>query len=346
MSLYLESGFADMASIINNKIPWCLVWGGRGTGKTYGALQTVYDEKIPFAYIRRTQTQADMICRPEFSPFRDLMLDRPGLHIVTSPIARGIGGFYNAVQDDKGKWIPDGEPIGVSLALSTIANLRGFSGRWIKCVIYDEFIPEAHERPLKNEFAALENAYETINRNRELQGEPPLKIVLLSNANDINNPIFEGLDIVKRVRAMRRRKQEMCVLPDRGLGLYALDGSPISARKAQTALYRLQRGRFAEMALSNAFADDSGARIESRPLAEYKPIVAVGTLCVYEHKQRQEYYACRHISGSPATYENSAPELQRFKSDWGWLWTEFLRNLIIFEDDTSEHSFRKIFMGT
>lgn len=344
--LYLDSGYVDMPSIIHSKMPWCIVWGGRGTGKTYGALQCAYDEQIPFAYIRRTQTQADLTARPEFSPFRDLMQDREKLHIVSKPIAKGIGGFFNGVQDDKGNWVPDGDPIGVSLALSTIANIRGFSGRWLKLLIYDEFIPEPHERPLKHEFEALLNAYETINRNRELQGEPPCKMVMLSNSNDINNPVFEGLDIVKRVRLMRRREQEMVVLPERGLALYGLDQSPISARKAQTTLYRLQRGgHYAEMALANTFAQDSGSRIESRSLSEYAPSVSVGKVCVYTHKTRTEYYVCRHVSGTPAMYLDSRPELKRFKQDWSHLWQAYLRNWIVFEDETSEHLFRSIWMA-
>ena len=37
-------------------------------------------------------------------------------------------------------------------------------------IIFAEFIPEAHERLIKNEAAALFNFYETINRNRELDG--------------------------------------------------------------------------------------------------------------------------------------------------------------------------------
>ena len=46
------------------------------------------------------------------------------------------------------------------MALSTVSNLRGFDMSDCTLLIYDEFIPEPHERPLKNEAAALFNAYE------------------------------------------------------------------------------------------------------------------------------------------------------------------------------------------
>lgn len=345
MSLYLESGYVDMRSIILNRYPWCIVWGGRGTGKTYGALQTLYDEGIPFAYMRRTQAQTNMINKPDFSPFRDLMLDRDDVHVATQPVAPNIAGFFRCAQDEDGNWVPSGDPIGVTLALSTVASIRGFSGRWIKCIVYDEFIPESHERALKDEFSALANAYETINRNRELQGQPPLKLVLLSNSNEINNPIFEGLDLVKRVRLMRQRKQEVCCLDQRGIALYGLDQSPVSARKAQTALYRITHGsKFERMAISNTYAQDTGSRIESRSLAGYAPMCAIGKLCLYRAKDGGDYYGCRHISGSPAQYQESKPDTKRFRTDYAWLWTEYLRNRIVFEDDTSEHLMRKVFL--
>jgi hypothetical protein len=49
---------------------------------------------------------------------------------------------------------PDAEemphPIGYTCALSTLSNMRGFDASDIQLLICDEFIPEKHERLLKN----------------------------------------------------------------------------------------------------------------------------------------------------------------------------------------------------
>ena len=85
--------------------------------------------------------------------------------------------------------------------------------------IFDEFIPERHERPIKNEGAAFLNAYETMNRNRELQGYKPIQTLCLANANDLGNPIFMELGLVSRAMRMQQTGKTMSLLRDRGIGI-------------------------------------------------------------------------------------------------------------------------------
>ena len=94
---------------------------------------------------------------------------------------------------------------GYTSALSTFSNLRGFDGSNIKILLYDEFIPERHERLIKNEADAFFNVYETINRNRELQGGPPLIALCLSNSNSLASPIFTALNLVKTLERMHNK---------------------------------------------------------------------------------------------------------------------------------------------
>ena len=68
-NLFLENGYVDMARIIEQKYPFILMTGARGTGKTYGALKYVIEHKMKFIYMRRTKLQADVISSPEMSPF-------------------------------------------------------------------------------------------------------------------------------------------------------------------------------------------------------------------------------------------------------------------------------------
>ena len=275
-------------------MPFIFCVGGRGTGKTYGALKYVLENDIKFLYMRRTQSQADLINRPEFTPFKAVSRDTGEL-ITCSPISKYNSAFYRAKYEDD-KIIPDGLPIGYTLALSTVSNLRGFDMSDCELLIYDEFIPEKHERPLKNEAQALFNAYETINRNRELVGEKPLKVLCLANANTITNPIFEALNIIDKVYTMENNNQVVSINESRGFAVVLLSDSPISKLKQDTALYRLTSGsEFESMAIGNSYnVDFNRARVN---LVEYAPIFTVNGITIYQHKNKMELYATRHKSG-------------------------------------------------
>ena len=293
-NIYLENGYLNIGYILRFKVPFIFCVGGRGTGKTYGALKYALDNGVKFLYMRRTQSQADLINRPEFTPFKAITRDTGEL-ITCAPISKYNSAFYRAKYEDD-KVIPDGAPIGYTLALSTVSNLRGFDMSDCELLIYDEFIPEKHERPLKNEAQALFNAYETINRNRELLGGAALKVLCLANANTITNPIFEALNIIDKVYAMENNKQVVSINESRGFAVVLLSDSPISKLKQDTALYKLTSGsEFESMAIGNSYnVDFNRPRVN---LVEYAPIFTVSGITIYQHKNKIELYATRHKSG-------------------------------------------------
>ena len=59
--LYLDNGYLNIPYVLGYKMPFTFVIGGRGTGKTYGALKYAIENKLNIALIRRTQTQIDML---------------------------------------------------------------------------------------------------------------------------------------------------------------------------------------------------------------------------------------------------------------------------------------------
>ena len=61
MKRFLESGYADIESILSVGVPFIFLIGGRGTGKTYGALKYAVTHKRKIMLMRRTQSQADLI---------------------------------------------------------------------------------------------------------------------------------------------------------------------------------------------------------------------------------------------------------------------------------------------
>ena len=48
---------------------------------------------------------------------------------------------------------------------------------------------------MKNKFMLFFNLYETVNRNRELEGKEPVKVYMLSNSTSLDNEILAELSI-------------------------------------------------------------------------------------------------------------------------------------------------------
>lgn len=328
MGLYLENGYIDFNYIISQGMPFNAVVAARGTGKTYGFLKKEVEEHRKFIYMRRSQTQIDTVTTNELNPFKKLNEDL-GRNIQALPIVKNVYAFYQC--DDEGN--PIGVAIGLALALSTLANLRGFDASDCLDLIYDEFVPEAQERMLKFEATAFFNAYETINRNRELEGKPPLLAFLFGNSNNMANPLFLAMGLVSKAEQMYKKGQELSVNKEKGITLVMPKKSPISEAKKTTALYKLTAGSdFANMAINNKFYNENGERIQSKPLKEYKPLVRVGEVTIYVHKARNEYYVSTHAAGEPPTYGAGEMELKRFRRHHYWVWEEHLHNNIYYEN--------------
>lgn len=341
--LYLPDGWVNMRELIYNDMPFVAICGGRGTGKTYGALKSCVEDGVRFVYMRRTQTQVNMVMTPELNPFKKLNRDR-GWNIMPFHINQYISGFYNSGVNEKGKVVPVGEPFGYLLALSTISNMRGFDMSDVGVLLLDEFIPEKHERIIKDEASAFFNAYETINRNRELEGQKPLKCVMMSNANDLGNPYFLELKLITRCERMISKGIEYEEDKKRGIGIVILKDSKISELKNDTALYRLTEGtEFKEMAIANEFAGEERGRIGSRNLNEYVAKVQVGEIVIYRHKSKKEFYVCTHISGACPAFGSGPLDLARFRREYLYLWREYMCNTILFESYLCEIMFQKYF---
>ena len=342
-NLYLPEGYVNMSAVINCGAPFIFLWGGRGTGKTYGFIDTVLRNKIKFAFIRRTQSQHEIIQKPETSPFKAWNMDNDDREVGILPISKYVGGVYN-METINNKAVPAGSPIGYTLALSTISNVRGFDMSDVEAVGYDEFIPERHERPIKGECDALMNAYETINRNRELKGKKPLTLVCMANANMLANPIFMGLNLVRKAEEMEKKGKQISYDQRRGICMINLSDSKISEKKSETALYRMAKGTtFSEMALSNTFANEEYGRIRSRNLQEYIPVVSVGEITAYKHKSGDRYYISSHRMGTPPVYGSGEIELKRFQKQYDWLWRQYIADNIEFEEHILEILFNQYF---
>lgn len=344
MKLYNEDGYLNIEAILDTKLPFLFVTGGRGIGKTFGALEYILTHNKKFIFLRRTQSQVDLINKPEFSPFRPIA-EYLGIGIISKPLSKYNVGFYKAVESDEGKLEAVGSCLGYSMALSTVSNLRGFDASDVDILIFDEFQPEKHERPIKNEAQAFFNAYETINRNRELQGRQPLQALCLSNSNDAGNSLYMELKLISKVETMKKKGQQYSLDYNRGIGIFLLDDSPISTKKQETALYKATQGNeFQQMALSNDFAEFKTNSIKPQPIKEYKALCTVGEITFYRHKSNSTQYYCTTLkTGTPdgEEYDSTETEIKRWYRKYYFLWEAYMKNKIYFEDATSELIFNK-----
>lgn len=350
--IYDDNGYLNYDYIISRGATYNFIVGGRGTGKTFGALKWVIDSGNKFIFMRRTQTQVDMIKNEDLNPFNALeTVLGPRYSFQVKSVNKSVSGIYPLEYNaEKQLKEPQSEPIGYIMALSTISNLRGFDVSTEKglTIIYDEFIPEKHEKAMRSEGTAFLNAIETIARNRELIGLPPVKVLALANSNDLVNPIFIELKIVNIVERMIKTAGDQLgvyrVLPERDLAIFLLNKSPISEAKAKTSLYRLAgKSEFTDMAINNEFINENRAFIRSCNIKEYKPVVTVGELTVYVHKSQNNYYVTSYRTGSPPVYDAGPMDLKRFTRDYYFLWLAYMNKFILFESYLNQVLFERYF---
>ena len=283
--------------------------------------------------MRRTQTQLEVVARSEYSPFNAINRTL-GTQIETRKNSRYTGDIY---QGDK--------TLGHMLALSTISNLRGFSSN-AEILIYDEFIPEAHEKPIKEEASAFFNAYETINRNRELEELPPLQCLCLSNSNTLKNPILAALDLVDILERKKRNGKTEYINQQRGIAVFMLDDSEISRQKKETALYKATKdSNFYKMAIDNIFSKDRPENIKSLKLNDFNPFIKIeGEFCIYKHKSEKKYYISKHLTAAPAyEFTDSKIDIKRIRRRFPFLVSKRMRKDIYFENYQLQIKFDEFF---
>lgn len=269
----------------NNKLrPFTFIVGGRGIGKTYSAIDAgITEHENAFLYLRNTREQLQESCGAFGNPFKKWAADH-------KRDIRLVGEKNHAVIKE---WINDGQQIiskdiGSGANLSTFENLRGVDLSETNFILFDEFI---ENRTLTfDQFKAFLHMYETVNRNRELEGLEPCKVVLLSNAQRLGNPILRGFNLIPIIENMQKTGQRSYA---DGPIRIELPFSEVSEAKKNTALYKATEGsQFNAEALDNNFINDSFTGVKKVNINEYTPLVCIDNIYIYKHKSEMNYYAC------------------------------------------------------
>lgn len=344
MGIYNDDGFVNFGWVVDKKLPFNFLIGGRGIGKTFGCLEYLLFKGEKFMFTRRTEKQLENISTPDSDPTIDIN-KKHGTNFIMKKV-RGSGiCIYDGKRNEEGIIEPIGVPLGVCQALSTVGNLRGAGGGTdFKYLVYDEFIKLNHEKAFKGEDSAFNDLYETLNRNRELpppmgEGSEPLQAFLLSNSNRIDTPVIASFGLINQLSKMQIRSEttgedQIYINRDRGILVVYFADSSVSKAKKNTALYKaLSNDAYTDMALNNRFANEvSAPDIVSRPIKEYVPIISVGEITVYKHKSRKEYYVNSRKADAPVKFGTCSEELGKFSKRFGWLYNSYICDEVLFEN--------------
>lgn len=326
-----NNDFLDIYKYKDAKYPFQIFIGGRGTGKTYSALEggtkaalaSPSDSKM--IWMRRTNTDYESLIDTDKgetgNPYKQINKDK-GWNFGIKAMTKNMSGIYHREYDEEAeKWRHIGQPIGYAMALTTVARIKGFDFSDCSDWFYDEFVREKHQARMSGEVDAVLNGYESICRNREFFGREPLRLWFLSNSTNIYNEVFVGLGIVAIVEKMSRQGKHDKYLPDRGLAIHLLESTEsFIKKKKETALYKLTKGtKYYDMALNNAFAYDDFSLVEYRKTNGYAPVCAIDYAYVYRRKGDGEYYVSYQEGKCVKYSSNAAHELIAFKQKFGFL---------------------------
>lgn len=262
--------------------PFNFIIGGYGVGKSYSAVdRAVTAYPGAFMYLRNTGEQLKECCGAFGNPFKKWAANNN--RDITMKMEKSHAVVYEHTGNDK-------QIVGYGACLSTFENLRSIDLSQIKFVVFEEFI---EKRTLMfDQFTNFTRAYETINRNREILGEPPVYVVLLSNAQRLGNPILRGYNLIPIIESMQKSGQQVTTC-NNGQVRIELPKSEISEQKRNTALYLATQGaRFQKEALENEFSNDSFTGIKKVNINEYTPVIAIDDIYIYRHKANSMYHCC------------------------------------------------------
>ena len=327
LALYDKTGYLNMPEIIESEYPMIFIAAARGTGKTYGCCRYFLEHENNIMLLRRTQTEAELQMDHDscsfFEPAADLGIE----YQLTKAGKNNARIFY-------------GSGSAFIAGLSTFANIRGaFNFRDVTHIFYDEFIPEPHVKRIKDEGFALANLYESVNRNRELQDKPPVKLICAANSMNLANDYFIYFGLIEDAEEMLKTGEEIRIVGDKLLIIP--HGSPISKRKANTVLYKNVQQEFSDMALKNEFILNDFTYVQKNVLREYSALLRVGSLTIYKHKSEKQFFISMTPAETKKVYTDSYSDLARFRRDHWRLAGHYLDGRIRFSDYYSLSLFEK-----
>lgn len=294
---------------------WCyVVWSKRGAGKTYSMLRLGKESEECLLYMKRTNDDIEFLCsgskidtisKKDPSPYAPLNRDF-GWNIKPVMISKGYAGFFN--KNSNGEIT--GDALSFALSLNNIKQFKGFDFSYVPYMVLDEFIPQTGEIVKKKEGEMLLDMYMTVSRDREARGNPPLKLVLFANAEQISTPITNTLEIVDHMAELDASGRSHMYLEERGILLHHItpEECPQTDEEKQGIYKGMAGTAWAEKVFEGRFTNNDFTNVKNKNSLK-------GYTCVYAIRHKRKWiYFYKNKNGSN-WYVSSKPANAPFKFD-------------------------------
>ena len=312
---------------------WCfMVMSRRGPGKTYSTLRWCIEDDIRFAFIKRTKDDVDLLVKGDdprntelteenkidVSPFKPLNRDF-GWNIHPRKIESGLAGFYDYEEFDGD--IKPTKLRGYCVAGNMAMKVKGMDLSDVDAMIFDEFIARAYEYSSKNEGDAILDLYMTLMRDRDVRGRDDLKLIMLANAVEVNNPMAQIMEVVDIIAEMDLTGQEYYYNEYRGLVIHLLPEAEEDEEKVKPGIQRLmEKTRWGASSFGGHFSYNDFTALGKEKLKGHKCILKIKLREreFYLYKNLNKYFLSE-IKGQCSIEYNLNRENQQklFWQDWG-----------------------------
>lgn len=308
MSLYNTNGFLDYNYISSIGQHYIDIIGGRGIGKSHLIVDIWNDRQTPILYVRRTNVALEN----SFSTIGDFVKpDWFGKNIrLKYNDKKGFGKAYLTDKD-----LQNDTPFIVGVSLSTFQNKTGIDFTRFYDVIFDEFIPQKSDRPIKHEFQAYKNIMEVLFRNRNEKETEKIRTWFFGNSNAIMSNILIGYRLIPECYQMATNKIEIKQVERCETTIIMPFHSPVSERKKKNAFYRNLPKSRARMEIENDFADLEDDKIRHQNIKEYTHDMKTPLFSVWLHKSEFKFYITKPMKARcEDVFENNATSLERWQT--------------------------------
>lgn len=336
-NIYDENGYLNIEEIASGGHWLIVIIGARQVGKTYGTLKYMLDNNIMHILLRRTTDELELIGgNLNLNPYKAFEPE----YITGIFHKKKLYTINDYHVNEKNEIIKDNLR-GMALSLPQIAHIRGFNGSAFTDIVYDEFIPEKGVTVRKTEGDSLLNAYTTVNGNRELEGEKPVRLWLLANSNNIASPVLEALSLTDPILDMRRKGRE--VYEWRNALIVQPKSREVIDKRENTELMKhlTDGGNFKEMALNNEFAYDRSPLIRQLSIKGMKPLFSYNGV-FYAWEGGGNVYICK-AKHTIAPYDDSDFSRQLLKDDFIIMRRLYYTGCVYFADMRCESIFKSVF---
>lgn len=332
--------YYNFGPILSRNAAYNFLVGGRGLGKTYGALKRsikrFITHKKMFIYMRRHKTEMVPVRENLFAAvkeeFPDWDLRIQGSTLEIAPIS------------DREKRKRDWQVMGYLIPLSIAQQFKSVPYPDVETIIFDEFIIEkgaVHYLP--NEAQVFNNFYSTVDRWQD-----KTIVFFLANAVSLTNPYFIEYGIIPTDGEEWMKVKDgfiVCHFPK--------DTAFADSVKATRFGQFIAGTEYEEYAIGNEFADGHLTLVEAKnPKARYQFTLenSLGKFSLWEDVLGAKWYATRKHPGNALEFtlvpQNVSPEktLLLYSNDMiGRLRSAFSEGRIWFDNPGTRNVFLDLF---